>query len=139
MFNRDCRNKGGSMVELALLLPLLLLILAGIGDLGRAFHDYIIITNVAREGARYASLHVDPLVDPSFAFTKDAAIAEAQGSGITLDRSNVDVTFIPPVPPEVIGTATITVTYRFNLIVGRIFGGSVITMQSVMQMTAIGL
>ena len=134
MNSRERNDKGGSMVELALMLPLLLLILAGIADLGRAFHDYIIITNVAREGARYASLHANL---SSADLTKQAAIDEAQGSGITLDRSNVDVTFIPPVPPEVIGTATITVTYRFNLIVGRIFGTSVITMQRSMRMSAI--
>ena len=136
MNRRERNDRGGSMVELALLLPLLLLIFAGIGDLGRAFRDYIIITNVAREGARYASLHADP----SFAVsTKQAAIDEAQASGITLAPSNVTLTLVPADPaPGQIGTATITVTYRFNLIVGHILGSSVITMQSVMQMAAIG-
>ena len=136
MYGRERHNKGGSMVELALLLPLLVLILAGVVDLGRAFRDYIIITNVAREGARYASLHADP----SFAVdTKQAAIDEAQASGITLTPSNVTLTLVPADPdPGQIGTATITVTYRFNLIVGRIFGTSVITMQRGIQMAAIG-
>lgn len=136
MNSRERNDKGGSMVELALLLPLLLLILAGIADLGRAFHDYIIITNVAREGARYASLHANL----SFlADTQQAAIDEAQASGITLAPSDVTLTFIPPIPtPGQIATATITVTHRFNLFVGRIFGGSVITMHSGMQMTAVG-
>lgn len=137
MNGRESNDKGASMVELALMLPLLLLMLAGIADLGRAFHDYIIITNVAREGARYASLHADPSFAPA---TKQAAIDEAQASGITLTPSNVTLTLVPADPaPGQAATAIITVTYRFNLIVGRIFGSSVITMQSGMRMAAIGL
>jgi hypothetical protein len=43
---------GQSMVEFALILPLLVLFLVGIFDLGRAFFSYIAITNAAREGTR---------------------------------------------------------------------------------------
>jgi len=44
------------LVEFALVLPLLLLMLVGIADLGRAFTTYIAITNAAREGCRVAVL-----------------------------------------------------------------------------------
>jgi Flp pilus assembly protein TadG len=43
---------GQSMVEFALLLPIIVLLLVGVFDLGRAFFSYIAITNAAREGAR---------------------------------------------------------------------------------------
>lgn len=43
---------GQSLVELALTLPLLLLILFGVLDLGRLFYAYVTLTNSAREGAR---------------------------------------------------------------------------------------
>ncbi|MBI4788575.1 MAG: pilus assembly protein [Chloroflexi bacterium] len=48
-------DKGQSVVELALLLPVLLLILLGALDLGRAFATYVAITNGSREGARYGA------------------------------------------------------------------------------------
>jgi Flp pilus assembly protein TadG len=47
------RNEHGqSMVEFALILPLFVLFIVGIFELGRAFFSYIAITNAAREGAR---------------------------------------------------------------------------------------
>ena len=44
------------MVEFALILPLLLLVLGGIIDFGRAYQQQIMLTNAAREGARMAAL-----------------------------------------------------------------------------------
>lgn len=52
---RSCR--GQSIVELALILPVLTLLLLGIMEGGRIFSSYIELENVAREGARYASLN----------------------------------------------------------------------------------
>jgi len=51
------REKGQSLVELAIILPFLLMILLGIIDFGRVFYAYVTITNASREGARYGSLH----------------------------------------------------------------------------------
>lgn len=42
------------MVEFAILLPLFLLIIAGIVDFGRAFFSQVTLANAAREGARAA-------------------------------------------------------------------------------------
>lgn len=47
-------DRGAAAVEFALLLPVLLLILAGIVDFGRAMFTQISVTNAAREGARAA-------------------------------------------------------------------------------------
>lgn len=44
---------GQSLVEFAILLPLLLLIMIFLFDLGRAVYYYSVIHNAAREGARY--------------------------------------------------------------------------------------
>ncbi|MDQ2684083.1 MAG: pilus assembly protein [Chloroflexota bacterium] len=46
---------GQSMVELALTLPLLLLLLLGTIDVGRCFHEYIQLRNAVREGAGYGA------------------------------------------------------------------------------------
>ena len=48
-------ERGANLVEAALCIPLLLLVLVGIVDLGGAFHTYIAVVAGAREGARYVS------------------------------------------------------------------------------------
>lgn len=48
-------KQGNVAVELALVLPLLLLVLAGIVDLGTLYWEKQIITNAASEGARVAA------------------------------------------------------------------------------------
>ena len=53
---RAKRRRGQSMVELALALPVLLLLLLGTIDIGRVFIDYIEMRNGAFEGARYGSV-----------------------------------------------------------------------------------
>lgn len=47
-------ERGVELVEFALMLPILLLLLAGLWDFGRAYRAYQAITNAAREGARLA-------------------------------------------------------------------------------------
>lgn len=47
-------ERGAAAVEFALLLPVMLLVIAGIVDLGRALFTQIELTNAAREGARAA-------------------------------------------------------------------------------------
>ena len=44
------RQRGQSLVELALVTPLILLLFAGAGDLGRAFYGFIAIENAVKEG-----------------------------------------------------------------------------------------
>ncbi len=51
------KERGQSLVELALILPVLILVLLGILDFGRAFYAYNAISNAAREGARYGTVH----------------------------------------------------------------------------------
>jgi Flp pilus assembly protein TadG len=45
-------HPGQSLVEFALILPIFVLLLVGVFDLGRAFFSFIAITNAAREGTR---------------------------------------------------------------------------------------
>ena len=52
------RDAGAAVVEFALILPLLLLVLFGIIDFGRALNNQITLTQAAREGVRVASLRV---------------------------------------------------------------------------------
>ncbi|NTW05633.1 MAG: pilus assembly protein [Peptococcaceae bacterium] len=47
-------QQGQSIVELALVLPIFLLLFMGIVEFGIIFHNYLVITNASREGARIA-------------------------------------------------------------------------------------
>ena len=51
--------KGQSLVELALLLPVLLLLTVVTLDLGRAIYYYSAVYNAAKEGARYGIINPD--------------------------------------------------------------------------------
>lgn len=52
-------HRGQSLVEMALILPILIIILFGIMEFGRVFHAYLVITHAAREGARYGVIAKD--------------------------------------------------------------------------------
>jgi Flp pilus assembly protein TadG len=52
MSQRRRRERGAAAVEMALVLPLLIMLLGGIVDYGRYFWTQVQLTNAAREGAR---------------------------------------------------------------------------------------
>jgi Flp pilus assembly protein TadG len=111
--------RGQSLVEFALVLPLLVLVVAGIFDLGAAFFASITITNSAREGARYGSLH--PTDGTGI---KNAAVNEAQNSGITITTSNVSTECpgygsVLPCPRG--QPIRVTVNYHYPMVLGFIF------------------
>ena len=53
-------RKGQSIVEFVLTLPVLLLILAGVLDVGRLYFAYVAVTDVAGEGVGYAAAFLPP-------------------------------------------------------------------------------
>ena len=48
------RERGQAMVETAIAIPLLLMMMVGIFEVGRAYETWQVLTNAAREGARMA-------------------------------------------------------------------------------------
>lgn len=54
--NRWGSDRGSELIEMAIVLPILLMVIAGIMDFGFLFQRYEVVTNAAREGARLASL-----------------------------------------------------------------------------------
>ena len=53
---RKSKPRGNALVEFALVLPMLLLVFAGIIDFGFLFQRHEVLTNAVREGARIAVL-----------------------------------------------------------------------------------
>jgi hypothetical protein len=57
ILRRHSRQRGQSMVEMALMMTILLVVLSAVLDLGRGFFSYIAINNAAAEGALYAAIN----------------------------------------------------------------------------------
>ncbi len=53
---RQKNDRGAALIEMALTMPLLLLLSVGVFEFGRAFQTWQVLTNATREGARVASL-----------------------------------------------------------------------------------
>jgi len=49
------QHRGQALVELALIMPIFLLLIAGAIDLGRLFYAYVAITNASKEGALFGA------------------------------------------------------------------------------------
>lgn len=86
------RQAGQSLVELALLTPILLWLALGLVDFGRAFSTHVGLTNAAREGARYATLiaptcNIPAIRGQTRAEQSSLAIADSM---ITVDCSQAD-------------------------------------------------
>jgi len=114
-------SRGQSVVELALLMPFLLWILAGAVDFGRVYYYDIVVINAARSGARAAAdiRKSDPQV---------LSAVQADAGTVFNDPDYPDDHLVITVSPSgvrVLGsTVTVKVTYRFRPItpiLGAIF------------------
>lgn len=86
------RLKGQALVELALTLPLILLLILGAMDFGRLFTTKLVLNNAAREGAYFVTTYpCDALND--FAESKNAALTEGNGLGVELTAADITVTY----------------------------------------------
>lgn len=74
---RPLRQHGQALVEFALVLPIFLLLMFGIFDVGRAVFAYNAITNSAREAARLA------IVNQTTASIQQRAQDQSPGSAVT--------------------------------------------------------
>jgi Flp pilus assembly protein TadG len=123
-------HAGQSMVEFALLLPLIVLLLVGVFDLGRAFFSYIAITNAAREGTRVVTFW------PGKATVADVntAINTEIGASPMVDVGKITLRVIECGNPSAIVTTNtqlqsctsefpirVTLTYRFEPILSFFF------------------
>ena len=84
--NGHAPDRGSVAVEFALLLPMLLLIVFGIIDFGRALNAQITLTQAAREGARLAAVN------------QPNVVSRTQAAAVGLSPVSVTVTSCPPVP-----------------------------------------
>ena len=131
-------SEGVALVEFALVVPILLILLVGILDTGRAVNAYVTISNASREGARYVALN--PTAPPS-AIRSSAVLPHAQqldssgivvsvtyAGGVTSTACPVPTTTAPPAgsPAPVTIPVRVDVTYPWSaatFFIGQFFGG----------------
>lgn len=118
-------EKGQSLVEFALLLPVLVLLLFGIIDFGRIFHAYLTIDHAGREAARTASIGKDTTT------IKNTAVSDASSIRLTADQVGVT-----PGTLSSGSNVTITITYPINFltpVIGNIVGPVTLKNTTVMR------
>lgn len=123
---------GQGLVEFAIILPLVLLILIGVLDLGRLSFAAITVTNAAREGARYGAANPG-----ATAAITARAKNEAYGSLIAPEQLIVSA----PTYPQgcALGNPIqVTVTYNFQFITTYVFGGGTIPLRASAQFPIFG-
>lgn len=104
-------NRGQSVVEFALVFPLLLVLLIGIAEFGRAWMTMNTLTSAAREGARLA---VVTAPDLNAVTTRVNEVCNAAGI------RDVTVTCVGPVSTDPTRRVTVTVEADFTFIVQHI-------------------
>lgn len=135
------RRPGQSVVEFSLMVPIIILLLAGAIDLGNGFQTWINLTNAAREGARKAS------ATSSFSSICTYATDELSGSGISLSCAS-GTTAVVVSYPGATGADTgcapgvraagcpvrVSVAYDMPMFVGQVFGASTLRITGYMDM-----
>lgn len=93
------RERGASLVEFAIVLPLLLLVIGGLIDFGRLYFTEVMITNAAREGARAEMYANNPTERANTALSGKVQNASVQVvTGCTAGNPTGDAQVIVTVP-----------------------------------------
>jgi Flp pilus assembly protein TadG len=106
--SREEAERGQSLLELAILLPVLLIILLGILDVGRLYMTMVAIHDAAAEGASYAASY------PSRTSQIQQRAAESSTALTTIDPSMVVITYGGSQSSG--QPITVTVNYDYDLL-----------------------
>ena len=133
MTRRRRRERGQSLVEFALVIPIIVLLIASFVEIGRAVFAYNTVANAARQGARVAIVNQlpdmtdcdesRPIEDPYEPHWSIIGCALLAGKTLGLTPANVSVAYVTPPsttlscsPTLHVGcVATVTVTYQYNI------------------------
>ena len=100
-------RRGQSLVEVALVLPIIVMIMLGLLDFGRAFFTLVALHDAADEGASYASIRPNDV-----AGIQQRAV-EASTHLVTVEESDVSVVY--PSSLTVGQPITVTVDFFFEI------------------------
>jgi Flp pilus assembly protein TadG len=118
-------ERGQSLVEMALTLPILLLILCGLIDLGRLYFTYVALEDIAGEAALYLSINPgcryktdlpDPINPTKCDDPNNATYRAQHAAGQEVDWSRVTLELVVPSTAGVGEPVKVAVHYTFDLI-----------------------
>jgi Flp pilus assembly protein TadG len=107
-------SRGTALLEVAFILPLVLLISVGIFEFGRAYENMQVLTNAAREGARIAVLSGQPAgaVETRVRNYLTAGGLTGADAGVSVVTTDISLGGAATTPGS-----KVTVTYPFSFLV----------------------
>jgi Flp pilus assembly protein TadG len=108
------RERGGTLVEAALVLPILILLIFGLVEFGRAYNAQITLTHAAREGVRVLATTQD----------QAAAATASIGAATSLEGALIGVSADPCTAGQ---PTSVTLTYPFTYDI-PLFGSNTVTL-----------
>jgi Flp pilus assembly protein TadG len=125
-------QRGQSLVEMAVLMVVVLLIMAGVLDFGRMYFIYLALQNAAGEGAAYGAINPEWTDNSDNADPNNITYrVQNESSGGLVDWSTTNV--VVDVPNTHGGEPiTVTVTYEFEVItpVMQVITGDTVTLSA---------
>lgn len=131
-FQRQNRSRGQSLVELALILPVILTILGGAVDISRVYGAWIALEGATRDAAEQVATFEGPTSNSTAALARAKTVICRQmtsipgfvapvGNPTACTQPNVTLAWSPPSTTQAganttypIGTATVTATLPFR-------------------------
>ncbi len=104
-------GRGQSLVEFALIAPVLIILVLGVIDYGRVYFAYVSVTNAARNGAHFAS--DGPVAAADLDGIKSAAVADT-GELLNTSPTNPGVSVATGTDSQGRLYADVTVSYTFS-------------------------
>jgi Flp pilus assembly protein TadG len=101
-------ERGAAAVEFAILLPLLLMLVLGTIEFGRAYNAQITLTNAARDGVRVMAIANDPAGAKTAAINAAASVSSIPASDISLSTTACSTG----------NQVTLTIKYNLSTITG---------------------
>ena len=136
---RRHRGRGQSLVEFAIILPIMMVFLAAVLDLGRVFYATISLNNAAREGAFQAAQTPESFDQGQPCNTATNMVTcrvQLESKDTSVQVAATDITMdcsVSGCPAQAGSTVTVGVTGQFELItplLSIIFGGQTIPMSA---------
>lgn len=127
MKTRKRSERGAVLVETAIVLPIFILILVGTMEFGIILHNYLILQNASREGARFGAI----------GNSQNAIIQRVKDYAFHLKGNSVNVTVTYPEGSERGDAVVVHASYPIPLItplMATVTGNSTFTLQAESRM-----
>ncbi|MEZ4734432.1 MAG: TadE/TadG family type IV pilus assembly protein [Caldilineaceae bacterium] len=118
------QEHGSSLVEFSLILPLFLMLLLGMADLGQGFNTYISMLNATREGAIWLAKRPSDITGMNNRIGAELEHVGVTREAIIISRTPQKASYAPG------DLVTLTLEYSHELMFGAVTGMPAITLHT---------